>query len=656
MNSSNTDSVNLEHARKTKKKKKKKKSKTLIVKATEEIFSRAEAEANYKNIDKQDITDTGTERLDNSGSEDNDISQQEANDQSTSTNVKLSDSFEYMEPKNEIPVVNNGLNVCDSENFPLDRSAVSFTEVSSNGICDDKIASEEFPLASAIDSAVAGQIDCQKVEILNSGSNEENNFLGSSSRSKLPTKLEEKTDAVFQGVKKAAERSKLSLQRARIQRGRIKRIEDQRKQEIILRKQLLDQKLRQLYKRRNLPTDLEERRDGKPTKQRNSCFLAALGGGNQNEIIKSDRDILLQSNKTKETLQISSSDVISTSVKNAAFEISSSAEIQFPLISEDVPILAGSLPEPQKNNVEGNIILLDVGGREFSTLKKTVQKYRSALIDRHIRGEEQSTWTANGALFFDADPDCFDIILHWYRSGQVRVKNTNDFYQKLLFTADFFLVRHLMFPRKPKEFDCGLAKQTSQVSGGKGFSFGTQKRFNEYSNVNSSPLAIPRGEGKSYKFSFNNLGFSSVAKFTVPKKSNLHILKVSGFGRLLVDVHVKGKYSVKGAVLYDSNLYFWKQGADVSFAASHVFPGGYKYEIFLAKPNADSITLRLINVKIETKIIPLYSTEEQPRLFKRGEASVETSSSKSGLERSTTTPRLPIIDERHNLKVRTGFF
>ena len=104
MNSSNTDSVNLEHARKTKKKKKKKKSKTLIVKATEEIFSRAEAEANYKNIDKQDITDTGTERLDNSGSEDNDISQQEANDQSTSTNVKLSDSFEYMEPKNEIPV------------------------------------------------------------------------------------------------------------------------------------------------------------------------------------------------------------------------------------------------------------------------------------------------------------------------------------------------------------------------------------------------------------------------------------------------------------------------------------------------------------------------------------------------------------------------
>lgn len=69
----------------------------------------------------------------------------------------------------------------------------------------------------------------------------------------------------------------------------------------------------------------------------------------------------------------------------------------------------------------------------------------------------------------------------------------------------------------------------------------------------------------------------------------------------------RGIRQITGAVVYDSNLYFWvKPEPNINFELS--FPGGYQYNIYLAKPMVNEDALKKIKVEIECAIKPVKNT------------------------------------------------
>ena len=71
----------------------------------------------------------------------------------------------------------------------------------------------------------------------------------------------------------------------------------------------------------------------------------------------------------------------------------------------------------------------------------------------------------------------------------------------------------------------------------------------------------------------------------------------------------RGIRQITGAIVYDSNLYFWlKPEPNINFELT--FPGGYQYNIYLAKPMVNEEALRTIKVEIECAIKPVKEKNE----------------------------------------------
>ena len=147
----------------------------------------------------------------------------------------------------------------------------------------------------------------------------------------------------------------------------------------------------------------------------------------------------------------------------------------------------------------------------------------------------------------------------------------------------------------------------------KGYSFGTHYRLMPLKNqINKTQQYINRKrfDTKLYKFHFNNYGFSDRLVFTTPVKSEFTIYRIKGLGRLMMDVmSERGIRQITGAIVYDSNLYFWlKPEPNINFELT--FPGGYQYNIYLAKPMVNEEALRTIKVEIECAIKPVKEKNE----------------------------------------------
>ena len=561
-----------------------------------------------------------------------------------------------------------------------------------------RIGSEEFPLqnlASAFDSAVVGD---EKGETTPEAESNNTKFavINSNSVREESNEWEQKNTKVVQGVKLAKQRSLEAIQKEREAEAQREAQVYKRREEVQRRTQDLDAKLRPhaaTYKRRNVPTIAELRAVAK--KEEKPKFFATFGKRTKAEMIaKRERELMYGDNGTSISGDISMTqsvydDNISSSVISAAKDMQASSSSTSSAIRKVSPLkvqkkknhqlsmLTGSLPEPPPGPPlqDSDTIVINVGGTDFTTLVRTLCKYRSSILCRYCKGKEKPVYTATGALFFDADPDCFDYILRFYRTGKTFISKDDKMYPMVVNAAEYFGVRQYMFPAPKKKIqdkpqDVKKNEQGSLNAGKgmhKGYSFGTGRRLDEKAVGGSHEISpVKRKKTKTYNFKFNVMGLSDQVTFTVPKYSKLILVGAEGFGRLMVDVLDNSKrYQLRGGILYDSNLYFWKNGAKVTFnsisandesiesengdnvSLANTFPGGFQYHIYLAKPNADAEALKMINVGLELYVKSIHNNirgEETTSPFK--------------LPAMKESKSLPLIEGR-NTKVegiRTGFF
>lgn len=73
----------------------------------------------------------------------------------------------------------------------------------------------------------------------------------------------------------------------------------------------------------------------------------------------------------------------------------------------------------QKKNAKG-IITINVGGKKFTTLKSTLQKYENSILYLLVAQNDRIPFVtdADGLPFLDMDPESFSLILNWLRSGK----------------------------------------------------------------------------------------------------------------------------------------------------------------------------------------------------------------------------------------------
>ena len=306
-------------------------------------------------------------------------------------------------------------------------------------------------------------------------------------------------------------------------------------------------------------------------------------------------------------------DVISSSIFQAAQNINLNAT------NNPNTALMGSLPEPpiSQSIIESGPVVLDVGGRQFSTLAETMLKYnKRGLIASILLGKKKGVYTQSGALFFDSDPIIFENILDWYRCGKLHYDNTNKIITERVKSAcKYFQIFELVFKTQKKKTSLDMTEEAPTSVANKvvkGYSFGTQYRLLPLKNqLNKGKQFMNRKriDTKIYNFRFNEYGFSDRLEFTTPAKSSFTIYRIKGLGRLMMDVsRNRDIREVSGAIIYDSNLYFWlKPQPSITFEVD--FPGGYRYNLYLAKPMVTDEALKTIEVEIECAIKPL---EEKP--------------------------------------------
>jgi hypothetical protein len=83
--------------------------------------------------------------------------------------------------------------------------------------------------------------------------------------------------------------------------------------------------------------------------------------------------------------------------------------------TESPPITQGCLGDIARHGTGDACITLNVGGKEFYTLRSTVNS-NTVLADHVARAEANQEITKNGAVFIDRDPEHFNFILKYLRN------------------------------------------------------------------------------------------------------------------------------------------------------------------------------------------------------------------------------------------------
>ena len=137
------------------------------------------------------------------------------------------------------------------------------------------------------------------------------------------------------------------------------------------------------------------------------------------------------------------------------------------------------------------VITLNVGGKEFHTLRSTVNANR-VLADHVARAEKNSEVTKGGAVFIDRDPTHFGFILQHLRNqvevlslcsgshleghtkARVHLPDDDKVLRDLFVEATFYQMDDLLYTLRKKNW---LTSLTSFFTGSSGNPFDSARRF-----------------------------------------------------------------------------------------------------------------------------------------------------------------------------------
>ncbi|DAZ98515.1 TPA: hypothetical protein N0F65_004952 [Lagenidium giganteum] len=277
------------------------------------------------------------------------------------------------------------------------------------------------------------------------------------------------------------------------------------------------------------------------------------------------------------------------------------------------------------------LITFDVGGRIFRCKANLIRKFPQKRLYQLIQcGCEQ---IAENTFFVDRNPTHFEIILDWYRTGKY-IARSEVHEAALREDAKYFDLLDELFPPPPRRVPLAASAQQasllpprvqSRPSGGE---------------VKPATSGSKRKDGFIYFCKAERRLLSSdkpPLEFAVRPNEQLIVESVQGAGKLLVHVSdgatvpsaplkpaasngVKNGTSsapstlvyVQQAVLYDSQSFFYMQGARVKLQHC-ILPGAFTYTFWMEK-EAQATVSRLLGsneLDVEFKVISRFDVADE---------------------------------------------
>jgi hypothetical protein len=126
----------------------------------------------------------------------------------------------------------------------------------------------------------------------------------------------------------------------------------------------------------------------------------------------------------------------------------SSSEVEAVEAIEEAALKAEETSLVTRHGEGDGVITLNVGGKEFITLRSTIQD-NPVLYNRVLKAEANQEFT-NGAVFIDRDPTYFHLILHHLRNRADMLHNPNSLMsaKRAMFSRAFPEKAHKVFKKK----------------------------------------------------------------------------------------------------------------------------------------------------------------------------------------------------------------
>ncbi|KAH7815673.1 putative BTB/POZ domain-containing protein KCTD7/14 [Monocercomonoides exilis] len=92
----------------------------------------------------------------------------------------------------------------------------------------------------------------------------------------------------------------------------------------------------------------------------------------------------------------------------------------------------------QTEEQRDEVILLNVGGKNFSTLRSTLTRYEDSMLSAMFSGRHHLGKDNDDRIFIDRDPDIFSMILEFLRTGIIPMPKNNEEEELLRREMDYF--------------------------------------------------------------------------------------------------------------------------------------------------------------------------------------------------------------------------
>ncbi|CAI5727235.1 unnamed protein product [Peronospora destructor] len=268
------------------------------------------------------------------------------------------------------------------------------------------------------------------------------------------------------------------------------------------------------------------------------------------------------------------------------------------------------------------IVAFDVGGKLFRCKESLIAKYPLKRLNQIIMCGCGKISCLDDAFFIDRNPQHFEMILDWYRTGKlVRQRNVNE--EAFKDEAIYFDLLEELFPSTQagdpwpttSKAPAGLTtrrRSVNDVDAGRS----STKRVSMFANISSPPsclhlhkktteavtqtetenpqdveLPTTTNDGRLRFFQHERRVLTPTSiplVFMIRKFEQLLVESVAGRGKLMVrvcDATGMQTVDVPEAVLFDSHSYFYRKDARAQLQRNALLPGDHVYTFWM-KENA----------------------------------------------------------------------
>ncbi|CAI5735571.1 unnamed protein product [Peronospora farinosa] len=280
------------------------------------------------------------------------------------------------------------------------------------------------------------------------------------------------------------------------------------------------------------------------------------------------------------------------------------------------------LRDPETRPVR--IVAFDVGGKLFRCKESLIAKYPHKRLNQIIMCGCGKIGCLDDAFFIDRNPQHFEMILDWYRTGKlVRQRNVNE--EAFKDDAIYFDLLEELFsstqagdPWPTSKVPTGLTtrrRSVNDVDAGQS----STKRVSMFANISSPPAclhlhkktteAVTQTETESpqdvelptttddrplhfFRRERRVLTPTSIPLvFMIRKFEQLLVESVAGRGKLMVcecDATGMQTIDVPEAVLFDSDSHFYRKDAHAQLQHNALLPGDHVYTFWMEENATDA--------------------------------------------------------------------